>query len=123
MVPAGAVLRTDPVAGTPLLVSAPVTLVLSGGPAPVKVPDVTGKSPEDAANKLVVDGFTLVEEQRVFDTSVAPGTVLGTAPGVGTSVPRGTEVSLRIADALPVPDVRGKQPRTPSRTWRRPGSS
>ena len=109
VVPAGAVLRTDPVAGTPLLVSAPVTLVLSGGPAPVKVPDVTGKSPEDAANKLVVDGFTLAEEQRVFDTSVAPGTVLGTTPGVGTSVPRGTEVALRIADALPVPDVRGKQ--------------
>ena len=37
-VTAGAVLRTDPVAGTPLAVNAAVTLVLSAGPAPVHRP-------------------------------------------------------------------------------------
>ena len=107
VVPVGAVVRTDPAAGTALTVSAPVTLVLSGGPAPVKVPDVTGKSAEDAANKLTVAGFALGPAQQTFDPSAKPGSVLGSAPAAGTEVPKGTEVSLKIADALPVPDVRG----------------
>lgn len=106
-VPAGAVLRTDPVAGTPLTVSAPVTLVLSGGPAPVTIPDVTGKSAEDAQNRLTVAGFVVGPAQKTFDPKAEPGSVLGSAPAAGTEVPKGTEVSLKIADALAVPDVRG----------------
>ena len=107
VVPVGAVVRTEPAAGTALTVSAPVTLVLSGGPAPVKIPDVTGKSAEDAANKLTVAGFALGPAQKTFDPSAKPGSVLGSAPAAGTEVPKGTEVSLKIADALTVPDVRG----------------
>ncbi len=105
--PVGTVLRTDPVAGTALTVSAPVTLVLSGGPAPVTVPDVTGKSAEDAQNKLAVAGFVLGPAQKTFDPTAPPGSVLGSSPAAGTEVPKGTEISLKIADALTVPDIRG----------------
>jgi serine/threonine-protein kinase len=104
---AGAVLRTTPAAGTPLPVGGEVTLVLSAGPAPLQVPDVAGKSAEDAENKLRVIGLKVGPRQRVFDAQTQPGTVLGSAPTAGTTVPRGSEVSLRVADALAVPDVRG----------------
>ena len=120
-VPVGAVLRTDPAAGTALTVSAPVTLVLSGGPAPVKIPDVTGKSVEDAANKLTVAGFALGPAQKTFDPSAKPGSVLGSAPAAGTEVPRGTEVSLKIADALVVPDVRGRSTKDAVKTLEKAG--
>ncbi len=106
-VPAGKVLRTTPVAGTPLPVGGAVTLVLSAGPAPLKVPDVTGKSAEDAENKLVVAGFTVGPQLRVFDPQAQPGSVLGSTPAAGTTASKGSEVSLRVADALTVPDVRG----------------
>jgi len=84
-----------------------VTLVLSGGPAPVKVPDVTGKSTQDAENKLTDAGFTVGPAEKSFDPKAKPGSVLGSSPAAGTEAPRGTEVSLKIADALTVPDVRG----------------
>ncbi len=103
----GAVVRTDPKAGTALPVGGRVTLVLSAGPAPVKIPDVTGKSAEDAENKLTVAGFALGPRQRTFDPVAEPGSVLGSTPGAGTTVSRGSKVSLKVADALTVPDVRG----------------
>lgn len=104
----GAVVRTAPVAGTLLPVDAPVTLVLSAGPAPVTIPDLTGKSAEDAENKLVVDGFTVGPRKLTFDRDRPAGTVLGSTPAAGVQVPRGSEVSLSIAGALVVPDVVGK---------------
>ena len=103
----GAVLRTDPAAGTSLAVNAPVTLVLSAGPAPAVVPEVAGKSAEDAQNKLLVEGFVIGPAVVTFDEKAEPGTVLGTSPAAGQRIPRGSEVSLRVADALAVPDVRG----------------
>ena len=106
-VPAGAVVRTDPKAGTALPVGGRVTLVLSAGPAPLKIPDVTGKSAEDAENKLKVAGFALGPRQRTFDPAAEPGAVLGSTPGAGTTAPKGSTVSLKVADALTVPDVRG----------------
>ncbi len=123
VVPAGAVLRTDPVSGTALTVNAPVTLVLSGGPAPVKVPDVTGKSAEDAQNKLTVAGFALGPAQKTFDPKAKPGSVLGSSPAAGTEVPKGTEVSLQIADALTVPDVRGVSTKDAVKTLEKAGFS
>ncbi len=106
-VAAGAVLRTTPAAGTPLPVGGAVTLVLSAGPAPLAVPDVTGKSAEDAENKLLATGFTVGPRKRIFDPQAQPGSVLGSTPAAGTTATKGSEVSLRVADALTVPDVRG----------------
>ena len=52
--------RTEPAAGQRRVRSAQRSqLVLSKGPAPVRVPFVAGKTVEDARNKLLVDGFTV----------------------------------------------------------------
>jgi serine/threonine-protein kinase len=119
--PPGTLLRTDPVAGTELNISAPVTLVLSAGPAPVTVPDVAGKSPEDAQNKLVVAGFALGPPRKTFDPKSPDGAVLGSAPAAGTTAPRGSEVSLQLAASLTVPDVRGQPTEDAARTLEKAG--
>jgi serine/threonine-protein kinase len=120
-VPVGAVLRTDPAAGTVLTVDAPVTVVLSAGPEPLQVPDVTGKSAEDAENKLTMAGFAVGPARPTFDPEAEQGAVLGSTPVAGTSAPRGSKVSLRIADALIVPDVRGKSSKDAERTLEQAG--
>jgi eukaryotic-like serine/threonine-protein kinase len=119
--PVGTLLRTEPAAGTSLSISTQVTLVLSAGPAPVTIPEVAGKSAEDAANKLVVAGFALGPPNPTFAPDAKPGSVLGTTPAAGTTAPRGTEVSLQLAAALTVPDVRGTPTKDAVKTLEKAG--
>ncbi len=107
-VPIGAVVRTEPAAGTSLAVGGRVTLVLSAGPAPVEIPDVTGKSAPDAESQLVADGFTVGPRREGFDPNADAGVVLATDPAAGGVAPRGSAVSVRVSNALTVPDVRGR---------------
>lgn len=102
-IPAGAVVRTDPAAGAQLDVGSSVTVIRSLGPAPVEIPAVDGKLPEDAANKLIVAGLRVGSERRVFDPDHEPGIVIGTQPPSGQSAPHGSAVDLLIADSLTVP--------------------
>jgi len=90
-VPIGKVVALDPRPGTSLKIDSPVTLVLSKGPAPRRpVPNVTGKSKDDAFAELQRAGLEPVEasgedasdgdEARVVRTDPPAGTVLeGTA--------------------------------------------
>ena len=105
-VPVGAVVRTDPAAGTSLTVDSPVTLVLSAGPAPVQVPDVVGKSAQDAETRLTAAGFAIGARTEAFDPNADAGVVLSTDPAAGVDAPRGSAVSVRVSNALTVPDVR-----------------
>jgi serine/threonine-protein kinase len=105
MVPAGAVLRTRPAAGAQLHVGEPVHVVLSAGPAPVAVPDVTGKPAADARNALLVAGFEVGPPTSRVDPTVPADTTLGTDPEAGTPVDHGGTVSLVVATSVEVPDV------------------
>jgi serine/threonine protein kinase/beta-lactam-binding protein with PASTA domain len=90
-VPIGKVVGVDPRPGTALKIDSPVTLVLSKGPAPRRpVPNVTGKSKDEAFAELQRAGLEPVEasgedasdgdESRVVRTDPPAGTVLeGTA--------------------------------------------
>lgn len=90
-VPIGKVVALDPRPGTSLKTNSPVTLVLSKGPAPRRpVPNVTGKSKDEAFAELQRAGLEPVEasgddaadgdEARVVRTDPPAGTVLeGTA--------------------------------------------
>ena len=86
-----------------------VTVVLSSGPAPRVVPDLTGASYSDAAAKL--QGLRLVPaRQNGFSDTVAQGNVISTTPGPGTSVKRDSTVTLVVSagpDVVTVPDVLG----------------
>lgn len=69
------------------------------------VPDVKGKSFEEASNMLAQVGFTPVDGGEV-DSSVAQGMVANTSPGAGESVPRGSSISIfrSNGEASTIPD-------------------
>ncbi|MBV9057669.1 MAG: PASTA domain-containing protein [Pseudonocardiales bacterium] len=105
-VPAGAVVGLRPAPGTVLTVGAPVTVVVSKGPAPITVPNVRGMRQAEAVAALTRAGLT-VQVRRQFDDQTAGGRAIGTDPKAGTGLARGASVTLLISTASVVPDVVG----------------
>ncbi|MBV8713122.1 MAG: Stk1 family PASTA domain-containing Ser/Thr kinase [Solirubrobacterales bacterium] len=106
----GRVIESSPTAGTSVPVDSNVTLILSTGPPPVQVPDVTTEDVGQAKATLEGRGFNVRTLDEVSSTAT-PGTVISQNPGGGASVPSGSDVSLVVAKAPPtvaVPDVVGK---------------
>jgi serine/threonine-protein kinase len=110
-VPQGSVISFDPPAGTDLRRDQSVTVVVSSGRAPVKVPDVVGQSPEAATANLEERGFT-VERTEGRSADVPTGAVMAVAPGPGDAAqPYGSKVTIQVSIGVPqvtVPDVRNK---------------
>ena len=107
-VPAGFVIATDPVAGTPLSAGSTVVLYVSQGPAPVTVPDVVGETLETAGALLAGVGLA-PDVSYAYSLTVPEGTVISSDPAGGTEVQPGTTVALVVSQGPPpavVPDVR-----------------
>ena len=109
-VEAGLVIGTEPPAETEVQEGRLVTLLVSSGPAPVRVPDVTGQTLE-AAEATLTDAELVVGTvtKRVSSTQ-SPGTVLAQSPATGSSVRAGAKVDLTVAQApkeVEVPNVVG----------------
>ncbi len=105
--PADEVLDQSPDAGTLLKKGETVKLTVSTGSGSVDIPEVTGRTAEDA--RVIIEGADLVFEAR-FEVSdfVDPGDVIRTEPDEGTSVPKGSTVIVYVSsgpDAVPVPNV------------------
>ncbi|GGK69446.1 Stk1 family PASTA domain-containing Ser/Thr kinase [Ornithinimicrobium pekingense] len=111
-VPAGQVLSSSPAAGEQLPPGTSVSVVLSRGQAPVDVPDVTGRTQQEASALLTSAGLTVqVAPEQVFDDEVPAGSVVTQSPGP-SSVARGTPVTLTVSkgpETVAVPDVVGRQ--------------
>ncbi|HKS52168.1 MAG TPA: Stk1 family PASTA domain-containing Ser/Thr kinase [Pseudonocardiaceae bacterium] len=105
-VPAGAVVGLRPAPGTVLTVAAPVTVVVSKGPAPITVPDVRGMRQAEAVAALTRAGLD-VQVRRQFDDQIAGGRAIGTDPRAGTGLTRGASVTLLVSTAAVVPNVVG----------------
>jgi len=108
-VPEGSVISFDPPAGTDLKRDQSVTVVVSSGRAPVKVPDVVGQSPEAATANLEERGFTVAQDED-RSAEVATGQVMRVSPGPGDAAqPYGSTVTITVSIGVPqvtVPDVR-----------------
>ncbi|MDU0478079.1 Stk1 family PASTA domain-containing Ser/Thr kinase [Staphylococcus chromogenes] len=104
-VPIGGVVSTIPPVGSYAEVGSTVTASLSKGPAPVTMPQVRGMSEEAARAAVDKAGLKVAAVDREFAADLAGGTALGSSPVAGTELKRGTEVRLRVSNALKVPDV------------------
>jgi beta-lactam-binding protein with PASTA domain len=108
-VPKGDVISSSPVDGTPVPKGSRVHLIVSSGPVQVKVPDVTNSDTAAAHSELRNAGLTFTDNQV---TSTQPkGTVIAQNPVGGSTVDKGTSVSLTISkgpNAASVPDVTGQ---------------
>jgi beta-lactam-binding protein with PASTA domain len=100
------VIGPQPASGTVLTVGAPVTIVISKGPAPATVPDVRGLRQADAVAALARAGLT-AQVRHQFDEETAGGRAIGTDPPAGTDATRGSSVILLVSTASVVPQVVG----------------
>jgi serine/threonine-protein kinase len=109
VVPAEAVIGTDPALGSRAPRESEIVLRVSDGPAPVPVPgDVVGRSFDDASAILRNAGFG-VARADVFSDTVDAGKVVGTDPAVGQLAARGATVTVDVSkgpELVAVPDLR-----------------
>jgi beta-lactam-binding protein with PASTA domain len=89
-VPVGAVMAVAPGAGTAAAYGSTVTITVCAGLPQVQVPDVTGKSADDAAKILTAAGLK-VKTQKFFGNRV-----LRQTPAAGQTVDQGTEVTILL---------------------------
>ncbi len=110
-VPAGYVIGTEPSAETEVREDSVITLLVSTGPPPVRVPDVTGDSLEAAEAAISNAELTLGAVSKQVSAAQTPGTVLSQSPTGGNMTRAGEKVSLTVAKApkeVAVPNVLGK---------------
>lgn len=106
-VPIGQVARTEPAIGESVPPDTPVDLIVSKGPEPVELEDVTGRKQSVAVKRLEESGVQ-VSVTREFSESVPDGRVVSMDPQAGTTVDSGSTVALIVSKGPPpveVPDL------------------
>ncbi len=107
-IPEGEAIGTNPRAGTSLAPTAAVTLIMSKGPRPIKIPDFTGKDAVKAEAKLIDLGFE-VNKSTAYNDDVDEGRVISQSPDEGTGA-KGDTIDLVISlgpELVEVPRVIG----------------
>lgn len=92
----GNVIGTQPPGGTAVKSNSLIVLLVSSGPTPVQIPDVTGKSQADATAILQQNGFTVNVTPQNSNT-VAQGIVIGTNPPAGQTAGKGSAIQLIVS--------------------------
>ncbi|MEG3615316.1 Stk1 family PASTA domain-containing Ser/Thr kinase [Isoptericola haloaureus] len=108
--PEGEVLGTSVPGGSRQRHDTVVTLTVSDGPAPVSVPQVVGRSADEAEEDLAAAGLEVAYADPETSTEVAEGRVLAQDPEQGTTARRTDTVTLTLSAGPPqaeVPDVTG----------------
>jgi len=98
----GRVIRTSPTPGTELAPGAVVTMYISNGRAPIKVPPVTGLTETQARAQLSARGFQVLiaEYVEVPAGSTNDGKVISQDPSSGVEAAVGSQVSLKVGRAV-----------------------
>ncbi|PPK68123.1 Stk1 family PASTA domain-containing Ser/Thr kinase [Actinokineospora auranticolor] len=109
----GKVVSTDPAANSDVHKGDRITLKVGTAPGKVPVPDVVGKSQQDAVKALQDAKLAVAPEvdQEATDDEKLIGKVVGTNPSGGQQVAPGTTIKLAIGkgpDAVDVPNLVGQ---------------
>jgi serine/threonine-protein kinase len=108
-VPVDGVIGTDPAGGTKSPRDSTIVLLVSDGPAPVPVPDVTGKTFDEASQALTGAGFTVARADDFSDT-VDKDKVISTDPAANQGANRGAQVTVHVSkgpEMVAVPNLVG----------------
>ncbi|MFF7143646.1 Stk1 family PASTA domain-containing Ser/Thr kinase [Streptomyces nodosus] len=108
------VLETDPKFGSKVRKGSTITLTVARAPETVSVPDLAGRTCDEAKQQLQEKGLVAgnCDEVEVGDPNQF-GKVIGTDPGTGGQVKVGTTVTIKIGkqaenNQVEVPEVRNK---------------
>ena len=107
----GNVVTQDPPSGTSVAKGTSVTIgVCSAAPVTVTVPDVTGQTQAQATSALQAAGLTAAPTTTSSCTTADNGNVVTQNPAGGTSVRKGTSVTIGVCSSAPptVPNVIGE---------------
>jgi serine/threonine-protein kinase len=103
-VPQGQVTRTDPAANQTATKGQVITIYQSGGKQPTTLTNVTGFDLPHATQVLKDEGFNPVPVPATCDPTKQPNTVVSQNPA-GGQAPTGSDVTISVNPAKPVPDV------------------
>nr|WP_174853924.1 Stk1 family PASTA domain-containing Ser/Thr kinase [Streptococcus suis] len=103
----GLVIKTNPEANSSAEKGAKITLYVSKGVAPQVVPNVVGKSQENATQVLQTAGFSVGTITQEYSSSVTAGQVISTDPVANTELAKGSIINLVISKGkeLIMPDL------------------
>ncbi|MDQ1403087.1 MAG: eukaryotic-like serine/threonine-protein kinase [Actinomycetota bacterium] len=107
---AGIVFDQSPSGGAKAKSGSSVTIKVSAGAAPIKVPDVVGQTVNDASDTLRGVGFNVQVNEQPDDTKPA-GEVLAQDPKANTDAAKGSTITLTVSSGkakVVVPDESGK---------------
>ncbi len=105
---AGTVISQDPAAHTTATKNDVVTITVSTGPNAVKVPDLEGKTVDQATQILRDAKLTVGKTTLVDDSKLDKGQVISTSPAADSLVQPGTTIALNVASGkVTVPNVTG----------------
>jgi serine/threonine-protein kinase len=113
--PTGTVTDTNPKPNAVVAKGSTVNLVVTPAPAQVQVPDVKGQAQQPAENAIRNAGLVPMAGPPMNSDTVASGSVMAESPAAGTSVDKGSTVTLTISLGKPqvmIPDESGKDPAT-----------
>ncbi len=111
-VPKGNVIRLEPSSGTQLRLGERVDIIVSKGVEPKPVPDVRGKSRDEAFAAIQEAGYNPVDAPQQFDKDIDGGKVIGTNPPANTfpADANNKDVQVVTSNAVTVPDVTNRSP-------------
>ncbi len=105
------VLDVNPAVGTNAGEGSTVTLTISQGRQPVRIPQVTGLTLDAARALLARKGLNLNVDQQTPSDTIPSGTVVSQAQSSGTTIDPGSTVGVTVSSGgapVAVPDVGGK---------------
>ncbi|QYN59706.1 Stk1 family PASTA domain-containing Ser/Thr kinase [Bifidobacterium asteroides] len=96
-VPKDHVTRTDPAAGQSVAKGTSILIYISSGMT--KVPDLSGKTKDDATNILQSLHFNITIREQASNT-VAKDMVISTDPAAGSSIQQGAMITVTVSDGM-----------------------
>jgi len=108
----GDVITTNPAPGSSQASNKPVTLVVSSGPTPIKIPNVAGQTVAAATTNLDNAGFVVTQTTAASNT-VTSGDVIRTNPPAGSTQGKGSAVQLVVSSGkqqVQIPSLVGQTP-------------
>jgi len=108
--PVDEVIAQDPAGGGEADQGSTVTLTVSSGPGEIPLPSVDGLGERKAIAALTNAGLQVDRVERQSDDNVPAGRVIRSSPAAGTTVERGSQVTLFVSTGpqqVTVPDVTG----------------
>ena len=107
---AGKVVSQNPGAGDKAEKGSTINLVVSQGTEKIAVPDVSGKTKDEATSTLTRQGFAIGDVSEQTSDNIDSGKVISTDPSAGTEAPKGSVVNLVVSkgsDKVTVPNIVG----------------